>query len=375
MLIVRILVAFWAINLATLASAAIYPMPPAGSNMIGKVQVVTITKPKTTLLDIARHFDIGQDEIVAANPDVSPWVPKVGAKVIVPTEFILPPGPREGIVVNIPQRRLFYFIKKTRDQPAQVITYPVSISRPGWDTPLGLTRIVGKHKDPAWFVPKSVRAEHQKDGEKDFPTYFPPGPDNPMGMLALQTGFSQIFIHGTNQPWGVGMRMSHGCLHLYPEDAADLFPKIKVGTPVRMIDEPHTVGVRDGVVYLSSTEPIEEYKTNLSSIDRAAAVLEPYSSSDSDECPDDEIDWKRVTEATKENRFMPVPVSVDASELEKMMASIKAEPYTAELYGDGANNGIPPIRKSAEPNQKSGQKPVAKDDRGRTKAKLTADRL
>lgn len=336
------------ISIAAFASAATYSMPPAGSNMIGKLQVVTITKPKTTLLDIARHFDIGQDEIVAANPNVSVWLPKVGSKVIVPTEFILPPGAREGIVINIPQRRLFYFIKATRTEAAQVITYPVSISRPGWDTPLGQTRIVAKHRDPAWFVPKSVREEHRRDGENDYPTYFPPGPDNPMGMLALQTGFSQIFIHGTNKPWGVGMRMSHGCLHLYPEDAADLFPRIKVGTPVRIIDEPHTVGVRDGALYLSSTEPVAEYKNQLSSLKRAEAVLRPYSNGEADDCPDDEVDWQRVTEAAQAYRFLPVPVSLAAPDLEQIVASTKTEAYTAEPYGDSANNAIPPKRKPTE---------------------------
>ena len=232
-----ILVAGCACTVAVSAQAATFALPADGNTIVGHVRVVTDIG-KNTLFDIMRHFDLGYEEIVAANPGVSVWVPGQHQKIVAPTEFILPPKPWVGIVINVPQRRLYYFPKPKKGEAPQVMTFPLSIFRPGWPTPLGRTRIIAKYRDPNWIVPKSIQEEHRKEGESQFPSYFPPGPDNPMGMLAMQTGFPEIFIHGTSEPWGVGMRTSHGCFHLYPEDAAQLFPALPVGTPVRIINEP-----------------------------------------------------------------------------------------------------------------------------------------
>lgn len=343
-LLIRTLIALCATCLAGVSSAAVFPMPPPGSNMVGTLQVVTIANPESTLLDIARHFDLGYHEITAANPAVSAWVPKVGTRIIVPTEFILPPGPYEGIVVNIPQRRLFYFTGKSHDKPTQVITFPVSISRAGWSTPLGKTRIVAKYRDPSWIVPDSIQEEHLHEGETDYPSYFPPGPDNPMGMLALETGFPMIFIHGTNKPWGVGMRTSHGCLHLYPEDAAYLFPRVKSGTPVRIIDQPHTIGVRDGVLYMGSSEPVSEYPNELSTANRAVAALFPYTGQNAvNTLAHFEIDWPRVFTVATAHRYLPLPISRNAPDQEHILESISAEPYVYKPYDSAANNAAPPM--------------------------------
>lgn len=343
-MLARALVALGTACLSVAAPAAMFPMPPPGSNMIGSLQAITIANPDTTLLDIARHFNLGYHEITAANPTVSEWVPKVGTKVLIPTEFILPPGPYKGIVINIPQRRLFYFIPPSQNQPAAVITFPISISRPGWKTPLGKTRIVAKHRDPSWSVPKRIREEHLRDGgDEDYPTYFPPGPDNPMGMLALQTGFSKIFIHGTNRPWGVGMRTSHGCLHLYPEDAAYLFPIIEPGTPVRIINEPHTVGVKNGVLYLSSSEPVNEYANKQSPAQHATVALSPYTRQKSADAPvHREIDWSRVAAVTAAHRYLPLPIQHGDPDLKQILQSLNAPAYTYEPYPSSANNAAPP---------------------------------
>lgn len=214
------------------------------------------------------------------------------------------------------------------------------------------------HRDPSWFVPNSIRAEHLLKGEVEFPTYFPPGPDNPMGMLALQTGFPGIFIHGTNRPRGVGMRVSHGCLHLYPEDAAYLFSRVKAGTPVRFIDQPHTVGLRDGALYLSSSELVGEYPNELSPASRADETLLYYQSTHFSGAPTQlEIDWPRVSEVAMAHRYMPIPVSRGAPKLEQMLESIIPEPYTFEPYGDSANNGIPPaeFEPAAQPYPQQGE--------------------
>ena len=319
-------------------------MPSPGSNMVGTLQAVTIANPNTTLLDIARRFDLGYHEITEANPAVSPWTPSLGTKIIIPTQFILPPGPYEGIVINIPQRRLFYFVQQSDDELPKVITFPISISRAGWKTPLGKTRLVAKHRDPAWIVPATIHKEHVRDGETDFPTYFPPGPDNPMGMLALQTGFSQIFIHGTNRPWGVGMRTSHGCLHLYPEDAAYLFPRVPPGTPIRIINQPTTVGIQDDVLYMSSGEPVSEYANKQSPANRAVAALFPYTHKKAAKTVvHREIDWQRVFAVAKAHRYLPLPITRGTPDAEQILQSMDPTPYIYEPYDSSANNAVPPL--------------------------------
>ncbi len=318
--------------------AATFPLPTDGSNVVGQLQVVTADF-HNTLLDIARHFDLGYEEITVANPDVSIWLPGEGTRIVVPTEFVLPPPPWQGVVVNIPQRRLYYFPRPKAKERATVVTFPIGTARPGWPTPLGSTRIIGKFKDPAWFVPKSIQEEHRKQGEPDFPEYFPPGPDNPMGMLAIQTGLDKIFIHSTNRPWGVGMRVSHGCIRLYPENAAYLFPEVPIGTPVRFINQPVMVGERKGLLYLSVSEPVNSYPDDVDSlllrtIDAVALYQERRKTP--------KIDWDRVQEAVAARRFFPVPVSVGAPSLDEIIASIKPQPYDFEPYGVEANQGIPP---------------------------------
>jgi L,D-transpeptidase ErfK/SrfK len=323
------------------ARGATFLLPTDGSNIVGQLQVVT-TDSRNTLLDIARHFDLGHEEITVANPGVSIWLPGAGTPIVVPTEFILPPKPWQGVVLNIPQRRLYYFPRPKANEPATVVTFPIGTARSGWPTPLGTTRITGKYKDPAWFVPKSIQEEHRKQGEFDFPEYFPPGPDNPMGMLAIGTGFDKIFIHSTNRPWGVGMRVSHGCIRLYPEDAAYLFPELPVGAPVRFINQPVLVGARGPLLYLSVSKQVGEYPDDVDSlllraIDAVALYQETQPIAP-------EIDWERVREAVDAARMLPVPVSVGAPSLDDLIASIEPQHHDFEPYGIESNQGLPPER-------------------------------
>ena len=329
-------------TIRVIAQAATFALPVTDNTIIGEVRVVTDIG-KNTLLDIARHYDLGYEEIVAANPKLSIWVPGKHQKIVVPTEFILPPKPWEGIVINVPQRRLYYFPKPRRGEEALVMTFPLSIFRPGWPTPLGRTRIISKHKDPSWFVPKSIQEEHRKNGEPGFPTYFPPGPDNPMGMLAIQTGFPAIFIHGTNQPWGVGMRTSHGCFHLYPEDAAEIFPILPVDTPVRIIDNPYVIGRRDGRMYMATFELISDYPSPLSPLSRAVAAVARLRS----DMPDTtiysiKVDWDKVAVASMTGSPVPADISPEGPTLEELIASINPEAYHYPPYGIDANGGTIP---------------------------------
>jgi len=313
--------------------SATFFVPTDGSNIVGQLQVVSADS-RNTLLDIARHFDLGYEDITLANPGVSIWLPGEGTRVVVPTEFILPPRPWVGIVVNIPQRRLYYFPRHKAKERATVVTFPIGIARPGWPTPLGSTRIIAKFKDPSWIVPKSIQEEHRMQGEANFPDYFPPGPNNPMGMLALETGFAGIFIHGTNRPWGVGMQVSHGCIHLYPEHAATLFPEVPVGTPVRIINQPVLVGERDHQLYLSVFEPVDGYPGNQGSL-----LVQAMDALTLHDAP---ADWKRVEQVVDAKLTIPMPVSVGAPSLYDILVSIKPENYEFEPYGIEANDAMPP---------------------------------
>jgi L,D-transpeptidase ErfK/SrfK len=352
----------WLITLALflqlLAADAVFAqrfdLPTDNSTIVGKAKIV-VPKGRNTLLDIARHFDLGYHEITWANPDVDEWVPEPTGGVVIPSQFILPPKPWTGIVVNISQRRLYYFPTPAKGEKPAVFTYPISIAREGWSTPLGITKVVGKHKDPAWFVPKSIQAEHKAQGEVEFPEYFPPGPDNPMGMLALALGFPAIFIHGTNHPWGVGMRTSHGCLHLYPEDAVALFGMIQTGTPVRVIDEPVMVGMLNNQLYVTQYEEVKEYGTTQNRMTRATLALTPYlmgsiqpkadPASHVPAPPEFEVDWNRVAQALKNFQVLPISISPKGETPQELVDALIPEYYQEEPFGAEANNAKPPERK------------------------------
>jgi L,D-transpeptidase ErfK/SrfK len=330
------------------ASAASFPLPADGGTVVGEVRVVRLENAHNTLLDVARHYDLGYDEIVAANPGVSVWLPAAGARIVVPTEFILPPKPWAGVVIDVPRRRLYYFPRPAPGEARRVVTFPIGIARPGWPTPLGETRIVAKFKDPSWIVPKDILDEHHQQGEPDFPTYFPPGPDNPMGMLAMQTGFPQIFIHATNRPWGVGMRVSHGCLHLYPEDAATLFPRLRVGTPVRIINQPLMVGTRDGRLYLSASPPVADYGSTGDFLTQAVRAVVQFEAAHGN--VRDPVDWNRAVHLAQAQCFVAAPLAPRASRSELALASRSVAPYRFAPYGLDANDAeVPAQDRTSDP--------------------------
>jgi L,D-transpeptidase ErfK/SrfK len=225
-----------------------YELPPDGSRVIGRTHYVS-ARASDTLLDIARRFDLGYWEIVLANPGVDIWLPGKGTRVLIPRRFILPDTPRKGIVVNIPEMRLYYYPPPATDGTRHVITHPVGIGRRDWSTPLGVTHITDKIPDPAWYPPASIRAAASRKGNK-LPAVIPPGPENPLGQYALILDIPGYLIHGTNRPAGVGMRVSHGCMRLYPEDIKSLFARVRRGMPVRMVNEPYSVAWSNGELFL-----------------------------------------------------------------------------------------------------------------------------
>jgi L,D-transpeptidase ErfK/SrfK len=247
----------WLLGLAAAALRAdSYVLPSGGDDVVGW-QGVTIARQEDTLADIARTFKLGHEEIRLANPEVDFWLPGAGARVFLPTRFILPQTERKGIVLNVPEMRLYYFPTQARQGDPVVVTYPVSIGRMDWTTPLGLHRITAKIRDPSWTPPASILAEAAAAGEP-LPQFMPPGPDNPLGAFALRLDDPSYLIHGTNRPYGVGMRVTHGCMRMYPEDIEELFPQVAVGTPVNIVNQPVKVGWLRGTLFMEVHPPLEE---------------------------------------------------------------------------------------------------------------------
>jgi L,D-transpeptidase ErfK/SrfK len=239
------------------AEASVFPLPADGSAVVGSDTTVTTTY-EDTLPDIAHRYSLGYYEIIRANPGIDVWLPGAGRELTLPGRRILPPGKREGIVVNIPEHRLYYFPKPHGAEQPVVITYPVSIGKMDWRTPLGETHVIAKIRKPAWYPPESIRKEHAANGDP-LPKVVPPGPDNPLGDFALRlaAGNGEYMIHGTNNPVAVGMAVTHGCIRMYPEDVAALFALVPVGTPVRLVNEPVKVAWVDGQLFLEAHPPVD----------------------------------------------------------------------------------------------------------------------
>ncbi|MCX7822408.1 MAG: L,D-transpeptidase family protein [Syntrophobacterales bacterium] len=205
--------------------------------VIGAIQYHVI-KNRETFLDIARRYELGINELELLYTSMDPWVPPPGLKVIIPTIWVIPPTKYGGIVLNIPEFRLYFF----RPTEGTVQTYPVGIGDEGWETPTGIYRIESKRENPTWYIPPSLQ-------EKYGATTMPPGPDNPLGKFMMK--FAPMYgIHGTHIPWGVGRLVSHGCIRTYPEHIAVLYPQVSIGTPVEIIYEPIKFGMREGRIFV-----------------------------------------------------------------------------------------------------------------------------
>ena len=237
------------------AEAYRFSVDPKGNDVIvGEVQI-TRTTPQDSLPDIARRFSVGYNEIQRANPGVDMWVPGAARRVVVPTQFALPDAPHVGIVVNIAEMRLYYFPPRRHDGQEVVYTYPIGIGRVSWKTPSGVTTVVRKVVNPVWRPPADILEEHREEGDP-LPAEIRPGPDDPMGTRALYLGWPEYAIHGTNKPVGVGMRVSHGCMHLYPEDILQLYNMVPLGTEVRVVNQPFVFGWHRGDLYMQAFGPL-----------------------------------------------------------------------------------------------------------------------
>jgi L,D-transpeptidase ErfK/SrfK len=225
-------------------------------SVVGEPQIV-FTNETDTFSDLAREYGLGYDELIAANPGVDPWLPGKNTPILLPTQYVLPETPRKGVILNIASKRLFYYPPVEEGQRVAVMTYPIGIGRVGWETPLGDTTVIAKTTNPSWYVPWSVQQEHKEKGDP-LPPVVPPGPDNPLGAYVLKLQMPGYLIHGTNQPYGVGMRVSHGCIRLYPENIELLYSMVEIGESVTIVNEPFLVGRLNGELYLESHSPLED---------------------------------------------------------------------------------------------------------------------
>lgn len=278
----------------------------AGGEQDGYPAIVGATRAYTTrysdsLVDLARASGLGYTEIVAANPGVDPWVPGAGVELVLPTGHVLPDAPREGLVLNLADQRLYFF----RPDNRTVDTAPLGIGNEGWDTPTGATKIVRKQRNPTWYVPKSVQEE-----QPELPAIVRPGPDNPLGKHALYLGWPAYLIHGTNKPYGVGRRVSHGCVRLYPEDISRLYDDVQIGMPVRVVDQDVKLARRDSQLWLEvhpNQKQADEIERTGTFAPRRPAELE-FKVIRAAESDRDRIDWAAVGKAARERRGVPVPV-------------------------------------------------------------------
>ncbi|HEY4744871.1 MAG TPA: L,D-transpeptidase family protein [Desulfuromonadaceae bacterium] len=231
------------------AASLLFPPRCAGAaeyylhgDIIGTV-ATHVTKPGDSLIELARTYDLGYNAIVAANPVVDPILPYPGTTVVIPSLWIIPDVPRrQGIVINISEMRLYYF---PPGHPSLAVTFPIGIGDEGWETPTGTYRIIQKIIHPAWHVPRSIQQQRP-----ELPAVMPPGPDNPLGTHALRLSIGTVLIHGTNRPFGIGRKVSHGCIHLYPEDIPLLFRQARIGTRVAIVRQPIKAALVDGRVMI-----------------------------------------------------------------------------------------------------------------------------
>jgi L,D-transpeptidase ErfK/SrfK len=300
--------------------------------LVGETQVL-FARFENTFSAIGRQYNLGYEEMRRANPGVDQWLPGEGTPIYLPTQAILPEVPRTGIVVNVPAMRLYYF---TTEKPAtpggpevlKVSTHPVGIGTEGWATPLGEAKVVQKAKDPTWYVPASVRKEHAERGDP-LPSVVPPGPDNPLGAYAMTLSLPGYLIHGTNKPAGVGMRSSHGCIRLYPEDIEALFGRVARGTAVRLVNQPVLAAWQDGQLYLEVHPPLAEETHDL--VAEADAALSRALERAGAAAPGVVIDRAAIEKIVSEQRGIPLPVGKQNRSLEEYLASARIVENTVPI--------------------------------------------
>jgi L,D-transpeptidase ErfK/SrfK len=283
------------------ATASVFALAP-GQTAVGTVKVY-VTQPGDNLLDLARRYDLGYTQLITANHGIDPWSPGPGRRVLLPARYLLPQGPRRGIVINLAQQRLFYFPPDGKS----VETYPIGTGVQGWSTPVSTTRIIKKDVHPTWYPPLSIRQERPW-----LVRMVPPGPDNPLGDFALRLGWPGYLIHGTNKPNAIGRNVTRGCIELYPKDIERIFHEVPVGTPVRVVDEEVQSAWIDGDLYVAvypSKEQIDQLDTDMPMTRVQPSNLRERVA-DAAGGRLDRVDWHTVEAAGRSRTGIPVRVTL-----------------------------------------------------------------
>lgn len=268
---------------------------------VGKMEMYRANY-EDTLVHLARKHNLGFVEMRAANPTLDPWIPGDGARVILPKQSLLPDAPRSGIVINLPEMKLYFY----KTPGAEPLVYPISPGREGLYTPVGTTSIVSKRENPTWTPTPRMLKE-----DPTLKPYYPPGPDNPLGTHAMYLGWDQYRIHGTNKPYAIGRLASSGCIRMYPEHIKALYPMVPTGTKVTVVDQPVKVGWIDDKMYVEVSPTMEQsskveqlgdfksYEITKEDMSRITSKAGAFA---------DRIDWESVRKAVREHRGYPVAV-------------------------------------------------------------------
>ncbi len=274
--------------------------PPPSPDLVGRL-VFRVARPEDTLIDLAPELRVGYVALLAANPGVDPWLPKGGTRLVVPRARLLPSGPREGIVVNLGDLHLYYFEKGARTR-----VYPIGIAKDGYSTPIGVTVVKSKREKPPWIPGPSARREGK-------PEIVEPGPDNPLGEHALYLGWPAYLIHGTNEPRGVGRHSSRGCIRLYPDHIAELYARVRPGTPVRVVNEPVKFGRIGGELFIEvnpdETQSLQLDETGRLPASRAPANLRERAKRAAGKDAN-RLDWPRIERAALRRSGVPTPATL-----------------------------------------------------------------
>lgn len=338
--------AFLCMSTALPAFGAQYALPESDQGVIGEILEIDAAETDT-FVDLARQYGVGYTELRRANPDVDPWLPGAGTRIVIPAQFVLPDAPRRGVVLNLAEYRMYFYPQDDRET---VYTFPISIGRMDWETPLGRTRVVAKAERPSWYPPKSIREEHAAEGDP-LPAVVPPGPDNPLGEYAIRLGLPGYLIHGTNRPAGVGMRVTHGCIRMFPEDIESLFAMLPVNTPVRIVNQPVKMGWHVDQLIMEAHEPLATAMAD--TVDEPTAESEALESVEIAEIEEGDltsmmrvyvaatreldatVDWALMEEVLEQARGVPVLVG-------KVNAQVDVDQPEVEVAG----NAVDGVRRS-----------------------------